>query len=315
MRVLLPVDGSYHSDAAVESVVNSAWPEGTTFSVITVAEPLHKFVDGCFGSFGSLALQAQQELDGDIRKVLAEATDRLKAKFGADKVSDEYSEGVVADQILAHAAAWNADLIVLGSHGNGGYNDDSLGSVCLRVTAHAPCSVRIIQDSNMNFSEKKGPPTTPGVMSRILLAINESENSRAAIDKVMSQPWPAGAKAQVLVVVATKGKSSNSRFFKAAAISEGLGKLHDSQKQEAEKLAKNVAGKLEGKFGKENTSFHVLEGSVRSLILQIAQDWPADIVVMGAHDQDKSVLETLFGSVARAVVSNANCSVEIVRKH
>ena len=35
---------------------------------------------------------------------------------------------------------------------------------------------------------------------------------------------------------------------------------------------------------------------------------------MGAHDQDKNVMETLFGSVARAVVSNADCTVEVVRK-
>jgi nucleotide-binding universal stress UspA family protein len=314
MRVLLPVDGSYHSDAAVESVVNTTWPEGTTFCITTVAEPLHKFVDGCFGSFGKLALQAQQELDGDIHKVLAEAAGKLRTKFGADKVTDQYSEGVVADQILEQAKKWKADLIVMGSHGNGGYNDDGLGSVCLRVTAHAPCSVRIIQDGNMNFSEKKGPPKT-AVQSRILLPINESKNSMAAVDEVMNQPWPKDAKVQVLVVVGTKGKSSNSRFFKAPAISDGLTKIHDSQKAEAEKLAKDVADKLAGKFGKANTSFHVLEGSVRSLILQIAQDWPADLIIMGAHDQDKSVLETLFGSVARAVVSNADCSVEIVRKH
>src|SRR6516162_8956501 len=109
MRVLLPVDGSYHSDAAVESVVNTTWPEGTTFCITTVAEPLHKFVDGCFGSFGKLALQAQQELDGDIHKVLAEAAGKLRTKFGADKVTDQYSEGVVADQILEQAKKWKAD--------------------------------------------------------------------------------------------------------------------------------------------------------------------------------------------------------------
>ena len=314
MRVLLPVDGSYHSDAAVESVVNSTWPEGTTFCVTTVAEPLHKFVDSCFGPLGHSALQAQQELDSDIHKALAEAANKLRTKFGADKVSDEFIEGVVADQILAQAKKWKADLIVMGSHGNSGYNDDGLGSVCLRVTAHAPCSVRIVQDGNMNFSEKKGPPKSP-VQSRILLPINQSKNSLAAVDEVMNQPWPPGAKVQVLVVVPAKSKPSNSRFFKAPAISDGLKKIYDSQKAEAEKFAKEVSNKLAGKFGSGNTSFHVLEGSVRSLILQIAQDWPADLIIMGAHDQDKSVLETLFGSVARAVVSNADCSVEIVRKH
>ena len=60
-------------------------------------------------------------------------------------------------------------------------------------------------------------------------------------------------------------------------------------------------------------TYHVLEGNVRSLILQIAQDWPADLIVLGAHGQDKSIMEHFLGSVARAVVGNAMCSVEIIR--
>ena len=78
-------------------------------------------------------------------------------------------------------------------------------------------------------------------------------------------------------------------------------------------MVKEVAQKLEDKFGKGKVTFHVLEGNVRSLILQMAQDWPADLIVIGAHGQDKSILEHFLGSVARAVVSNAMCSVEIVR--
>ena len=51
MKVLLPVDGSYHSDNALESVVNEPWPKDSTFCVMTVAEPLHSMADSVFGGF------------------------------------------------------------------------------------------------------------------------------------------------------------------------------------------------------------------------------------------------------------------------
>src|SRR6516165_10054802 len=230
MKVLLPVDGSSHSDAAVESVVNSPWPEDTTFCVITVAEPLHVLVDQCFGGLGQMALKAQEALDDDIHKVLAEAADKLRAKFGADKVTDEYKEGVASDQILVKAESWKADLIVMGSHGTGGYNDAGRGSVCMSVIAYAPCSVRIVQDLNSRSLEKKVESKAPFSQSRVLLPINGSKNSRAALAEVLNRPWPKEAKAQVLVVVPTKAKLLNSRFFKAPEISDSLKKLHEGQK-------------------------------------------------------------------------------------
>ena len=243
MKVLLPVDGSSHSDAAVESVVNSPWPEDTTFCVITVAEPLHVLVDQCFGGLGQMALKAQEALDDDIHKVLAEAADKLRAKFGADKVTDEYKEGVASDQILVKAESWKADLIVMGSHGTGGYNDAGRGSVCMSVIAYAPCSVRIVQDLNSRSLEKKVESKAPFSQSRVLLPINGSKNSRAALAEVLNRPWPKEAKAQVLVVVPTKAKlliRDFSRRQKFLIVSRSCTKAKKArQKSSPKSLPKN----------------------------------------------------------------------------
>ncbi len=80
-----------------------------------------------------------------------------------------------------------------------------------------------------------------------------------------------------------------------------------------EKLLKDNADLIQSKLPKSKVTYHVLEGNVRSLILQLAQDWPADMIIMGAHDRDKDALEHLLGSVAQAVINNAECSVELVR--
>jgi nucleotide-binding universal stress UspA family protein len=47
--------------------------------------------------------------------------------------------------ILEEAEAFNADLIVLGSHGRGRVERFLLGSVSLAVVTHAKCSVEVVR--------------------------------------------------------------------------------------------------------------------------------------------------------------------------
>ncbi len=313
MKILLPIDGSYHSDNALESVLNEPWPENSTFCLMTVAEPLHSLADSVFGSFGQMALQAQRALDEDIHKILREGADKLKAKFGTDKVIEEFYEGMAVDHILDRAQSWKADLIVIGAHGTGGYNDGSLGSICLKVMTHAPCSLRIVQALSSASLEKKLSAHKSLVTSRLLLGIDHSIRSKLIVDSVLSRPWAQDTTVQVLTVIEERLVADRSRFFHAPEISQGKKVIYAAEKTEAEKMVKEVAEKLDNKFGKGKVTSHVLEGNARSLILQIAQDWPADLIVLGAHGQDKSIMEHFLGSVARAVVENAMCSVEIIR--
>ena len=50
-------------------------------------------------------------------------------------------EGDPAEVIVAFAAAHDADLIVLGTHGRTGLRRLLMGSVARNVVIHAPCSV------------------------------------------------------------------------------------------------------------------------------------------------------------------------------
>jgi len=313
MKILIPVDGSYHSDTALESVLSEPWPEGSSFCVMTVAEPLHTLTDSVFLGFGAMALAAQEALDADIQKLLREAADQLKTKFGADKVKEEFQEGGAADHIINTARSWQADLIVMGSHGRGGYNDTSLGSICLKVMSHAHCSVRIVHYLSSPSLEKKMATHAPLVTSRLLLALDRTPRSKSVINAVINRPWAENTIAQVITVAEAKSHAKHSRFFKASEISQTEKAVYGAEKLEAEKMVKEAADQLESKFGAGKVTYHALEGNPRSLILQIAQDWPADLIVLGAHTHDKSVLEHILGSVASAVVANASCSIEIVR--
>ena len=56
-------------------------------------------------------------------------------------------QGDARQTILDQATAWEADVIVLGSHGRTGVTRVLLGSVSDSVSRHAPCSVVIVRDA------------------------------------------------------------------------------------------------------------------------------------------------------------------------
>ena len=327
MRVLIAIDGSYHSDNAIEAVLTQPWPLDCQVMLMTVAPRLHTV--GGMGSIDALAARAHDALDQDIQKLLADTKDKLSAKFGEKNVSSNFREADddVAVEIIDLATNWGADLIVMGSHGTTGYDTESLvnvigsafpiyvpqGGTTVKVMNHAPCSVQIINWLGSYAIEKKGKRHLPLEEARYLVPVNDSPNSRAIIDHIISRPWVPESTFQILSVIEEPKSVFHSTLFKDPVIDQAHKQIYAARKAAAEKLVAEFGGKLSAKFGKDKVTYHVLEGHVRSLICQIAQDWPADMIIIGAHDRDKSIFEHFLGSVARAVVQNADCSIEIVR--
>ncbi len=145
MNILLAMDDSPHSDAALQAVLSRPWPEGSRFRVISVVEPFHPEYAGWHTSYVPLALEAQKELLDATKKLVEQGAARLAERLGAGNVACEVLEGYIKDKILETAREWPADLIVMGSHGRRGFTKFLLGSVSEAVVSHAPCSVEIVK--------------------------------------------------------------------------------------------------------------------------------------------------------------------------
>jgi nucleotide-binding universal stress UspA family protein len=61
------------------------------------------------------------------------------------EITTKITSGSAREVILDEAESWDADLIVLGSHGYGGWRRFLLGSVSHAVAMHAHCSVEIVR--------------------------------------------------------------------------------------------------------------------------------------------------------------------------
>jgi nucleotide-binding universal stress UspA family protein len=143
MKILIAIDNSDFSKAALQSVIARPWPPDTTVKVLHVVEPpsllMGREMTGNDPEFETVwnALREQ------AKDLVSKAADKLRgAKF---HVSTELVEGDPKSQIIDIANEWHADMIVLGSHGRSGLSRFLMGSVSQDVVRHAHCSVEIIR--------------------------------------------------------------------------------------------------------------------------------------------------------------------------
>jgi nucleotide-binding universal stress UspA family protein len=143
MKILLAVDDSEYSRAAIAEVGKRPWPTRSTVRVLTVIEPFPKMaMEPWYGGRDSLG-QVDLELQKRAKNLTRKTIEKIKAN--GVKAEAIIRSGSPAPEIVAEAGQWGADLIVLGSHGYGAIKRLLLGSVALSVVTHAPCSVEIVR--------------------------------------------------------------------------------------------------------------------------------------------------------------------------
>ena len=143
---------------------------------------------------------------------------------------------------------------------------------------------------------------------RILLAADDSKFSRAATNAMITQYKTKDAEVRLLHVVepfparlARRMGSRESPDFVAARV---------EQRKLTEELLSQAVDKLRTAGFK--VTILIEEGDARSIILDHAQTWHADLIVVGSHGRE-GLDRFLIGSVSEAVARHARCSVEIVR--
>ncbi len=144
MKILLPVDGSGFSDAAVQEVAQRPWPSGTEVEVLSVAQTLPEYPDTQLMGH-SVRLESLKRETKRAQENVDDAVGELTHSTAGLTVTTKVVEGVVKDEILHEAANWGADLIVMGSHGYNAAMRLLLGSVSQAVSLHALCSVEIVR--------------------------------------------------------------------------------------------------------------------------------------------------------------------------
>ena len=141
MQILLAVDGSRFSDAAVEAVIERGQPADVR--IICVVEPPSLLVSREMGGYDSALEKAWENEKQYAARLVAGVAERLRSR--GMNATGAVEEGDPASRIVEVATEWGADLVVVGSHGRRGLERFLIGNVSESVARHAPCSVEIVR--------------------------------------------------------------------------------------------------------------------------------------------------------------------------
>jgi nucleotide-binding universal stress UspA family protein len=143
MKILIGVDDSPHSRAAVDFVRQMTWPKDTTIHVLTVAQPVIATYSEAYvpapsyvDAFNQESLRHHQETADSAERELRGAGLGTSARV---------LNGDPRTELVEAARSERADVLVVGSHGRTGMAKLLMGSVAAHVVAHAPCSVMVVK--------------------------------------------------------------------------------------------------------------------------------------------------------------------------
>ena len=148
---------------------------------------------------------------------------------------------------------------------------------------------------------------------KIVLATDGSDFSKDAINELAAMPLPAGTEVCIIhvfdnLILAAPG---------ALPLGGTLGNYYEEAISNTRKLAENIVNDASKALKEKNESLSittaVINGLPKSGILEKAESFDADLIVVGSQGYGV-VSRFLLGSVSQSVAMHADCSVMIIRK-
>ncbi len=295
-RILCPVDFSEFTGPAVDHALRLARWFDARVEVLHVI-PLIPY--GMAGGGVPDSAEAIRALREGATRDLASLVEPLLDEGVA--IETKILEGDAWRNILDEAAAWPADLVVMGTHGRSGFEQLLLGSVTETVLRRATCPVLTV--GHVVPPSREGP-----LFRRILCAADLSDASRRTLEVALSMATENDARITLLHVIASLTGEGDARAAlvvpETAPLRVTLTELAHAQLRDAVPDAARQSCEV---------SDRVETGTPWSEILRVAAECDADLIVMGAHTRG-AMGRMLFGSTANQIVRRATCPVLIVRE-
>jgi nucleotide-binding universal stress UspA family protein len=143
---------------------------------------------------------------------------------------------------------------------------------------------------------------------KILIAVDGSECSGVALEEVAKRPWPADSALRIISVAETLPPEAPSLPPRHRE------DIERAARHRAEIIVERATARLHDSDARFlQISSTVVTDSPKDAIVEEAERWGADLIVVGSHGY-RGPERALLGSVSHAVATQAKCSVEIARR-
>jgi nucleotide-binding universal stress UspA family protein len=289
-RILTPVDLSDSSRHVTAHALLMARWYNAAITALHVCNPI-AVPSTDFGLAGTTAASFENEDD------IAAQILRGFGSVQAGQVDVLIEHGPVANCILDRARSLAADLIVMGTHGAGGFEHLVLGSVAEKVLRKAPCPVMTVPPHARTTSKLP--------FTRLLCPVDFSDSSLAALEFALSIAQEIDAGLIILHV------------FEWIPGDEPLTNRPINVPEYRRELELDFGERLQALVpdSVQNRSYpttRMAHGKAYREILGVATEESVDLIVMGVHGRNALDL-MLFGSTTNQVVRRATCPVLTLR--
>ncbi len=279
-RILVAYDGSESGKNALKQAIKLAREEQAVLGALSVL-PSYE---------GNIEFIGVKDIEGVLRgpmeKMRAEVNEIASAENASVEMFVEH--GKAYEQIIAKAETGAYDLIVMGRRGIHRSARMLVGSVTSRVIGHTGKDILVI------------PREAQAEWKHIAVAVDDSECSRAAVDRAISF-----AKAYNGVITAVSGVDLADEFYAEVpeAVEQMVGKA-ESSLDEMRKVAEKEGVVIE---------VAIKEGKAYDAVLEVVEEKGCDVIFMGSHGRT-GLKKLIMGSVTEKVIGHAGCPV-MVAKH
>lgn len=287
MKLLICIDGSQHSEAAVDQVCTARWPSDSEVRIATVIEAQSDV--------------KQQKAAADM---VMQAADRIRRERNGElaDVRGFVLRGYAKEEVLWYVEEWQPDLLVAGSRGHKGIKRMLLGSVSHSLLLAAECSVRIVRSRKNSAA---------GAAQRVLIAVEDSIYSNILVDEISARAWSDDT--EFLCVNSVPSLAELVHEDQNSHAVSVLEEKYAETRALSQRLLERTVRTLQDKVPHVKCEYEILEGDPRETIVEISEQWSATLVMTGCRG--KQLLDRIFiGSVSEAIATWANCSVEVVKK-
>lgn len=305
MRILIPVDGSKHSMAAVQFVASHSTAVGGSpeIELLNVQAPIPARAARIVGKTACTSYyedEAQKALRPALR-ALKQAGLTAEARFEPGHAAEAIAAAVTAKGRGKKAAA--VDLLVMGSHGHGALMGLLMGSVTTSVLARTTVPLLLLRGS------------APAAVARpkIAIAIDGSAYGLAAARYVIKHRDLFGDAAQVqLVHVVPDFLGAYMPDMAGVALPAFTPDEIKTMQDQAFERAMAPVRKLfaQAKLAAEEVR---LVGAAGDALSTYARKKKIDVLVLGSHGHG-ALRQAVLGSVATRVAAQCATPLLLIRK-
>lgn len=281
--VVVGVDGSPGSDAALEWAVHHAVIRRLPLLIVNGAgDPSHsaEFVG---------ATDARRLLRTAARRVTDHALGVVRRR--APELDVEVTTPLHDARQALLDLSDRASLVVVGTRGRGPVKALLLGSVSTAVAEHSSCPVAVVRPAERDESGPEGP-------AHVVVGIDGSAASTPALELAFEMASTEGRPLDVV-----HSWSNNDTFIDRTSYEQRLERLDDHYRL----LTEALSGYAEKYPDVPVDRLMPDAGAVQTLV-DLSEK--ASVVVVGSHG--KTGVRAVLGSVSRAVVERAHCTVVVV---